>query len=452
MQCAIKRSVFNNHLKLGKRLGLGFIPALTLTRSFRSVRSLEAQRNPESLALEHIKSEKPATSSVINQILLNQNLSVKDSKLVELLKVKGVEMDLPIYTPEKKKLLDYLTGKSQYKGFSGVYIFIHKNRGDKYVGSSNLLRRRMDYYFKGDFPLAGKFLPLLHQEGLEAFKLIIFKLDSSKFSNQDVLILEQYHLLNKEFNLNTLRVVNAGSSKGDAVYVYDLTCSTLYYKAKSKIELKRVLKIHTETSKKFVDSKIPYLNNFLLLSYPIPTALISNISVEELVSIMQKERQNTYTLGTRRSILVKLEIKEGNKFLDSWGHTLNFDSLTSCVEYLKELGLIIKRDTLTKYIKNAKVFHHFLCKYSDKILPDNFEQVGLIIDEYKKLKIDTDLLKVEKKNKPLLVKGENLEKEFESIKDTIKYFKTLNISLDRKTLYTRLKDGKVYKDYYFTYK
>jgi len=452
LQCAIKRSVFNNHLKLGKRLGLGFIPALTLTRSFRSVRSLEAQRNPESLALEHIKSEKPATSSVINQILLNQNLSVKDSKLVELLKVKGVEMDLAIYTPEKKKLLDYLTGKSQYKGFSGVYIFIHKNRGDKYVGSSNLLRRRMDYYFKGDFPLAGKFLPLLHQEGLEAFKLIIFKLDSSKFSNQDVLILEQYHLLNKEFNLNTLRVVNAGSSKGDAVYVYDLTCSTLYYKAKSKIELKRVLKIHTETSKKFVDSKIPYLNNFLLLSYPIPTALISNISVEELVSIMQKERQNTYTLGTRRSILVKLEIKEGNKFLDSWGHTLNFDSLTSCVEYLKELGLIIKRDTLTKYIKNAKVFHHFLCKYSDKILPDNFEQVGLIIDEYKKLKIDTDLLKVEKKNKPLLVKGENLEKEFESIKDTIKYFKTLNISLDRKTLYTRLKDGKVYKDYYFTYK
>ena len=450
MQCAIKRSVFNNHFLFDKRIGLGSIAAVSLTRYFSSVRPLV--NNPEPLALEHINSGKPTTSSVINQILLNQNLSVNDSKLVELLKVKGVEMDLPIYTPEKKKLLDDLTGKSQYKGFSGVYIFIHKNRGDKYVGSSNLLRRRMDYYFKGDFPLAGKFLPLLHQEGLEAFKLIIFKLDSSKFSNQDALILEQYYLLNKEFNLNTLRVVNAGSSKGDAVYVYDLTCSTLYYKAKSKIELKRVLKIHTETSKKFVDSKIPYLNNFLLLSYPIPTALISNISVEELVSIMQKERQNTYALGTRRSVLVELEIKEGNKFIDSWGHTLNFDSLTSCVEYLRELGLIIKRDTLTKYIKNAKVFHHFLCKYSDKILPDNFEQVGLIIDEYKKLKIDTDLLKVNKKNKPLLVKGENLEKEFESIKDTIRYFKTLNISLDRKTLYTRLKDGKVYKDYYFTYK
>lgn len=455
MQDAVNRSVFNNHFKFDKRIGLGPIAALTLTRSFSSVRSLGVQHNPESLALVHINSEKPTTSSVINQILLNQGFSVNDSKLKELLKVKGVEMDLPISTPENKKLLDELTGKSKYKGFSGVYIFIHKNTGNKYVGSSNLLRRRMEYYFKGDFPLAGKFLPLLHQEGLEAFKLVIFKLDSSKFSNKDALILEQYYLLNKEFNLNTLRVVNAGSSKGDAVYVYDLSCSILYYHAKSKIELKRVLKIHTETSKKYVDSKIPYLNKFLLLSYYIPTASISNLSTEELVNIMQKERQNLYTLGTRRSIQVELEIKEGNAFLDSWGHTLNFDSLTSCVEYLRELGLTIKRDTLTKYIKSEKVFHHFLCKYSDNILPENFEEVGLIIDEYKKLKIDADSLKVNKKNKPILVKGENssaVEKEFESIMDTVKYFETLNIKLDRKTLNARLKDGKIYKGYFFTYK
>jgi hypothetical protein len=306
-----------------KRVGLGSLAAVSLTRCFSSSKSFNSIRpnNPESLALEHINSGKPTTSSVINKILLNQNLSVTDSKLEELLKVKGIELDLPVSTPENHKLLDQLTGKSKYKGFSGVYIFIHKNSVasglQKYVGSSNLLRRRMDYYFKGDFPLAGKFLPLLHKEGLKAFKLIIFKLDSNKFSNQDSLILEQYYLLDKEFNLNTLRVVNAGSSKGDAVYVYDLTCSTLYYHAKSRIELKRVLKIHTETSKKYVDSKIPYLNKFLLLSYPIPTALTSNISIDNLVDKMQKERQDMYTLGTRRSISVELEIKEGNTFVDS---------------------------------------------------------------------------------------------------------------------------------------
>lgn len=44
------------------------------------------------------------------------------------------------------------------------------------------------------------------------------------------------------------------------------------------------------------------------------------------------------------------------------------------------------------------------------------------------------------------------EKEFESITDTIKYFYTLDINLDRKTLYLRLKDGKIYKDYNFAYK
>ena len=73
------------------------------------------------------------------------------------------------------------------------------------------------------------------------------------------------------------------------------------------------------------------------------------------------------------------------------------------------------------------------------------------MDEYKKCKLDTDLatLKVNRKNKPILVKGENFEKEFESITDTIKYFSTLNIKLDRKALYLHLKNSKKYKDYSF---
>ena len=37
--------------------------------------------------------------------------------------------------------------------------------------------------------------------------------------------------------------------------------------------------------------------------------------MQELVSIMQKERQNMYTLGTRRSIPVLFEIKKGNTFV-----------------------------------------------------------------------------------------------------------------------------------------
>lgn len=43
-----------------------------------------------------------------------------------------------------------------------------------------------------------------------------------------------------------------------------------------------------------------------------------------------------YTLGTRRSISVELEIKEGNTFIDYQREALKFDSLMSCIEYLRE--------------------------------------------------------------------------------------------------------------------
>ena len=124
----------NNHFLLDKRIGLGYITKLSLARYFSTIRSLVIPRgisealNPEFLALEHMKSGKPTTSLVINKILLNQNLSVTDSKLEELLKVKGVEMDLDISKPENSQVLSELTGKSKYKGFSGVYMFIHKIR------------------------------------------------------------------------------------------------------------------------------------------------------------------------------------------------------------------------------------------------------------------------------------------------------------------------------------
>ena len=182
------------------------------------------------------------------------------------------------------------------------------------------------------------------------------------------------------------------------MYVYDLTCSNLYYQDKSKIELKRILKIHPDTCNKFLDSKLPYLNNFFLLSYPIPTASNSYTSSpmgrEDLIALMQKERKATYAMGTRRSIPIELVIKKGNTFVSgkNEGCTLNFDSVTSCKNYLRELGITIKGSTLIRYIKSGKVFHNFLCKYSDK-LPDDFKQAGLIMDKFLKSKTDNVILK-----------------------------------------------------------
>jgi hypothetical protein len=62
------------------------------------------------------------------------------------------------------------------------------------------------------------------------------------------------------------------------------------------------------------------------------------------------------------------------------------------------------------------------------------------------------VIKLIKKNKGILVNNDTFSKEFDSIMDTIRYFENISIKLDRKILNTRLKDGKLYKGYYFTYK
>jgi hypothetical protein len=104
---------------------------------------------------------------------------------------------------------------------------------------------------------------------------------------------------------------------------------------------------------------------------------------------------------------VILEILDGNiKVADNyWGQTLSFESLTSCIEYLKSVDLNIKRDTLSKYIKTGKEFHSFLCKFSDIALPVDFEEIGFIMKEYKDI-----WLKKIKKNKPIVIKGANFNK------------------------------------------
>jgi hypothetical protein len=127
----VDRSIFNNYFMLNKHIGLSSCSALTTVPLKNSFSTVKPQYNPESLALEHINSGNITTSSIINKILLNQNLSVTDAKLEELLEVKGVEIDIPISNPKDKQLLNELTGKSKYKGFFGVYIFIHKKNKSK---------------------------------------------------------------------------------------------------------------------------------------------------------------------------------------------------------------------------------------------------------------------------------------------------------------------------------
>jgi hypothetical protein len=79
--------------------------------------------------------------------------------------------------------------------------------------------------------------------------------------------------------------------------------------------------------------------------------------------------------------------------------------------------------------------------------------MSLLIEEYKKNKRDSSIKPANLKNKSILIISchDNTERTFLSIMDTIRYYETLGIKLDRKTLYIRLRDGKEYKGFYFKY-
>lgn len=170
-------------------------------------------------------------------------------------------------------------------------------------------------------------------------------------------------------------------------------------------------------------------------------------------------------LGTRGSKSIILEIKEENKLVDKegvQGNTLEFDSLTSCISYLRSLGLKTKRDTLSKYIKEGKPFNGFIGKFYEKTLLDSSVSLWLdnLIKEYersvKQLSGLDEIPPINKKNKALVVKSLRLNndeiKTFDSIMNTVRYFDSLDIKLDRKSLNVALETGKPYKDYTFQYK
>jgi hypothetical protein len=74
----------------------------------------------------------------------------------------------------------------------------------------------------------------------------------------------------------------------------------------------------------------------------------------------------------------------------SQDNVLEFPSLVSCVLYFRSLGIIMKRDTLSNYIKEGKPFHGYLGRFYDKNLLDNSVSVQLdrLIEEKNKNIVD----------------------------------------------------------------
>jgi hypothetical protein len=98
--------------------------------------------------------------------------------------------------------------------------------------------------------------------------------------------LEQYHLLDNDFNLNTQRVVNFRVNQGITVYLYDIEGNILYYTASSLNGLKADLGIHHATSTKYIKTGSPYLDYFIITDQLKPTAIKAELSLEELSKLI----------------------------------------------------------------------------------------------------------------------------------------------------------------------
>ena len=115
------------------------------------------------------------------------------------------------------------------------------------MGSSNSLSRRLEQYFNPNplfYKEYGLLLPLIKKEGFSGFNLEVFVMPEELSSDYNFLFLEQYNLLDSNFNLNTQRVVNFRVNQGNTVYLYDFEGKILYYTATSLNVLKADGGIH----------------------------------------------------------------------------------------------------------------------------------------------------------------------------------------------------------------
>lgn len=312
------------------------------------------------------------TFEVINNLLVNQGVSITPEILEKINSIPSVMFDLPI-CDQIYPSLAALVGRPQSKGWkSGVYIFTHKPSGSKYVGSSNNLSRRLDQYFTFkhiDNKNSGKFLPFLQEEGFSKFSLEILVMPEELSTSYCFLFLEQYHLLHKQFDLNVQRIVNFRVNQGNKVYLYDIEGKTLYYTGNSFNQLQGDLGIHFNTYTKCVKKGQSYLNFFLISHDLLESVKKSNLTLLELNSLIA-EKQTEYNVLKGKSMTenllkvnhlsIALVVKEV-----ATGKIWEFSSLTVGAASPPLSYLKVSRQTIAKYLNTGKLYKGYIFLTTD---------------------------------------------------------------------------------------
>jgi len=301
------------------------------------------------------------TSEVINNLLVNQGVSISQEDLDKLKSIPGVKFDLPLNDETFTAFINLVGRQRSQK--KGIYIFTHLASGSKYVGSSGNLSYRIFRYFRHVFNNninSGLILPMLREQGLKAFSLEIFIMPKELSSGKYYLFLEQYHLLNKlKFDLNTQRIVQFKTNQDSKIYIYDLEEKFLYYSCDTFSKLRTDLGIHFSTFKKYLNQENGYLNFFKFKDTLIEDAQESKLSLLELNNLIAEkhtEKNKSMTFSGKRfinskSIIIK-EVETGN--------IQEFSSILAVVSYLESINIKANRNSITKYLNTGKPYKNYI--------------------------------------------------------------------------------------------
>lgn len=298
------------------------------------------------------------TSEVLNNLLIKQQVSITQVELERLKKIRGIKYSLPLDDQNYSSFIN-LVGTPKTRGLkAGVYIFTHLATGSQYVGSSNSLSRRLDQYFtfkQFNVENSGLLLPLIKKEGFDKFSLEIFVMPVEFSSGYYFLFLEQYHLLNKRFNLNTQRIVNFRVSQGTNIYLYDIEGKILFYASKSLNQIRDDLGIHYATCTNCIRKGESYLNFFRITDTPIDGAIKANWDNSELANLIFEKRKLFLSNTLKEKVSSPITIKDVET-----GESFELPSIVAAVRYLKSKNIKADRNILTKYLNKDKPYKGYL--------------------------------------------------------------------------------------------
>jgi len=322
------------------------------------------------LANQYIKEGKLITVGKVNKVLAFADIKITQSKLDKILSEPRLEFsNLDSGTIRSDYFLQNIgtvRGKIQVPG---VYIWTHLSTGDKYVGSSSALARRLIGYFNGTHKNTGKLIPLIKSEGVGAFKLQVIPLIKSYTVNQE-LSLEQYFLLHSEFNLNTLKVVTDFSgARAKPLYMYTKDFAELIYSSDVQEDFIFKLRIHHSMFSKSLKAGAYYLDKYVFTDKPVVGARESNTSVTDIGIMLDKDRLEIQKIKGRK---IHIKAVDGN-------NTKLFDSISACIAYLNTIAPSNKT-TLYRHINSGKPYQGYICQWeSEETTPiiDNSIQVNV---------------------------------------------------------------------------